>query len=29
MLPRAWNSDLAYSFRTSPMALGSAAVALV
>jgi peptide/nickel transport system permease protein len=29
MLPRAWNSDLAYSFRTSPMALGSAAVALI
>jgi peptide/nickel transport system permease protein len=29
MLPRAWNSDLAYSFRTSPMALGSAAIALV
>jgi peptide/nickel transport system permease protein len=29
VLGRAWNSDLAYSFRHSPMAVASAAVALV
>jgi peptide/nickel transport system permease protein len=29
MLARAWNSDLTYSFRTSPLALVSAAIALV
>ncbi|MDR3532156.1 MAG: ABC transporter permease [Rhodopila sp.] len=29
MLARAWNSDLAYSFRTSPVAVASAAIALV
>jgi peptide/nickel transport system permease protein len=29
VLGRAWNSDLAYSFRQSPMAVASAAVALV
>ena len=29
MLAEAWNSDLGYSFRTSPMAVGSAALALL
>ena len=29
MLARAWNSDLAYNFRTSPVALASAALALI
>ncbi len=29
MLTRAWNSDLAYNFRTSPVALASAALALI
>lgn len=29
MLHRMWDSDLAYSFRTSPMAFGSAAIALM
>jgi peptide/nickel transport system permease protein len=28
-LSRAWNSDMAYSFRTSPVALASAAIALI
>ncbi len=29
MLARAWDSDFAYSFRTSPVAVASALVALV
>ncbi len=29
MLARTWNSDLAYNFRTSPVALASAALALI
>jgi peptide/nickel transport system permease protein len=29
MFARAWNSDLTYSFRTSPLALASAALALI
>jgi len=29
MLTRAWNSDLAYNFRTSPVAVASAALALI